>query len=94
MTFVQWAEALAALTVVIGFAGAIIGWIFKKYADSLVNKLVKDYLSELKPNGGGSLRDDVKELRKEVTNIRVDLSHLQGRVAQHLAEDEKTDDLW
>ena len=94
MDFLYWAEALAAFTVVLGAGGAIVGWIFKKYADSLVNKLVKDYLSELKPNGGSSLKDDVRELRKEVTNIRVDLSHLQGRFAQHLSEDENTDDLW
>lgn len=94
MSFLDWAEALAAFTVVLSFVGIVIGWIFKKYADSLVNKLVKDYLSELKPNGGGSLRDDVKELHKDVTNIRVELSHLQGRFAQHLAEDENTDDLW
>lgn len=94
MTILDWAQALAAITVVVGFAGGIIGWVFKKYADSLVNRLVKDYLSELKPNGGGSLRDEVKALQKEVTNVRIDLSHLQGRFAQHLSEDEKTDDLW
>lgn len=94
MDFLDWAEPLAAFTVILVFAGTIIGWVFKKYADSIVNKLVKDYLSELKPNGGGSLRDDVKELAKDVTNIRVELSHLQGRFAQHLAEDESTDDLW
>lgn len=94
MTFLDWVQALAALTVVVGFTGAILGWIFKKYADSLVENLVKDYLSELKPNGGGSMRDELKDLQKEMTNIRVDLGHLQGRFAQHLAEDETTDDLW
>lgn len=94
MTFLDWVQALAALTVVVGFAGAILGWIFKKYADSLVEKLVKDYLSELKPNGGSSMRDELKDLQKEMTNVRVDLGHLQGRFAQHLAEDETTDDLW
>lgn len=94
MDFLYWAEALAAFTVVLATVGAIIGWVFKKYADSLVNKLVKDYLSELKPNGGGSLRDDVKSLQKDVTNVRIELSHLQGRFAQHLAEDDNTDDLW
>lgn len=94
MTFLEWVQALAALTVVVGFSGAILGWVFKKYADSLVEKLVKDYLSELKPNGGGSMRDELKDLQKEMTNVRVDLGHLQGRFAQHLAEDETTDDLW
>lgn len=86
MSFAEWVNALAALTVVIGFLGTIIGWIFKKYADSLVNRLVKDYLSELKPNGGGSLRDDVREMRREMNEVKVELSHLQGRFAQHLAE--------
>lgn len=86
MSFTEWVNALAALTVVIGFLGTIIGWVFKKYADSLVNRLVKDYLSELKPNGGGSLRDDVREMRREMNEVKIELSHLQGRFAQHLAE--------
>ena len=86
MSFAEWVNALAALTVVIGFLGTIIGWVFKKYADSLVNRLVKDYLSELKPNGGGSLRDDVREMRREMNEVKIELSHLQGRFAQHLAE--------
>lgn len=94
MSFADWANAAAAFTVVLAFVGGAVGWVFKKYADSIVNKLVKDYLSELKPNGGGSLKDEVRELRKDVTNIRVEMSHLQGRFAQHLAEDENTDDLW
>jgi hypothetical protein len=86
MSFSEWASSLAALTVILGFLGAIIGWVFKRYADQLVNRLVKDYLSELKPNGGGSLRDDVRELHKEMTEIKVEMGHLQGRFAQHLAE--------
>lgn len=86
MSFTEWMNALAALTVVLGFLGAVIGWVFKKYADSLVNRLVKDYLSELKPNGGGSLRDDVREMRREMNEVKIELSHLQGRFAQHLAE--------
>jgi len=94
MTLLQWAEALAALSVVIAFAGAIIGWIFKKYADSLVNRIVKDYLSELKPNGGGSLRDEVKTLGKDVTTLRVEVSHLQGRFAQHLVNSDASDNVW
>ena len=86
MSFLDWVSAAAALTVVLGFLGTIIGWVFKRYADQLVNRLVKDYLSELKPNGGGSMRDDVRELRREVTEIKVEMGHLQGRFAQHLAE--------
>lgn len=88
MSFSEWVSTLAALTVILAFLGTIIGWIFKKYADQLVNRLVKDYLSELKPNGGGSLRDDVRELRKEMNEVRVEMGHLQGRFAQHLAEGE------
>lgn len=34
-----------------------------------VQKLVKQYLSELKPNSGSSLRDEVKEIHAQVETI-------------------------
>jgi len=40
----------------------------------LVKNIVKDYLSELKPNGGSSVKDSVNRLEKaqEVQNKRLD----------------------
>jgi hypothetical protein len=54
MSPADWAGlAVAVTTVVAAFAGAV-RW------------LVKHYLSELKPNGGGSLKDKVDKLELKV----------------------------
>lgn len=86
MTVSEWASTVAALTVILTFIGAVGAWIFKKYADQIVNSIIKDYLSELKTNGGSSLRDEIKEIRREVTGMKTDMARLEGRFVQHLAE--------
>jgi hypothetical protein len=54
MSPADWAGlAVAVTTIVAAFAGAV-RW------------LVKHYLSELKPNGGGSLKDKVDKLELKV----------------------------
>ena len=54
MTPTDWAGlAVAILTLVAGFAGAV-RW------------LVKHYLYELRPNGGSSLKDKVNSLEEKV----------------------------
>ena len=54
MTPADWAGlAVSIITAVAGFTAAI-RW------------LVKHYLYELKPNGGGSLKDKVNQLEKNV----------------------------
>lgn len=57
MTPNEWAGvAVAAVTLITGFAGAV-RW------------MVKHYLSELKNNGGSSLKDSVDRLEKRVDKI-------------------------
>lgn len=57
MTPNDWAGfAVAVITIVAGFAGAV-KW------------LVKHYLSELKNNGGGSIKDQVERLESRVDQI-------------------------
>ena len=57
MTAAEWAGfAVALMTIAAGFAGAI-KW------------LVKHYLAELKPNGGGSVKDQVNRLEERVDQI-------------------------
>ena len=57
MTAMQWtAFAVSMMTLMAGFAG-------------LVKWLVKHYLSELKPNGGGSVKDQVNRLESRVDQI-------------------------
>jgi hypothetical protein len=57
MTAQDWAAfTVAILTIVAGFA-------------TLVRWLVKHYLYELKPNGGGSVKDQVNRLETRVDQI-------------------------
>ena len=54
MTLTEWAGlAVAVLTLVAGFAGAV-RW------------MVKHYLYELRPNGGSSLKDKIDLLEEKV----------------------------
>ena len=54
MTPTEWAGlAVAAITLITAFAG-------------LIRWLVKQYLTELKPNGGSSLKDKVNALELKV----------------------------
>lgn len=57
MKATDWAAlAIAAITIITGFAGAV-RW------------LVKHYLSELKPNSGSSLSDRVTAIENQVYKI-------------------------
>ena len=57
MTAAEWAGfAVALMTLLAGFSGAV-RW------------LVKHYLAELKPNGGGSVKDQVNRLEERVDKI-------------------------
>jgi hypothetical protein len=57
MTAFQWAAfVVSMMTITAGFAG-------------LIKWLVKHYLSELKPNGGGSVKDQVNRLEERVDQI-------------------------
>ena len=57
MTVANWASLIVAMIAIItGFAGAV-RW------------LVKHYLYELRPNGGGSVKDQVNRLEERVDQI-------------------------
>jgi hypothetical protein len=57
MTVANWASMiLAIIAIVTAFAGAI-RW------------MVKHYLYELRPNGGGSLKDQVNRLERRVDEV-------------------------
>ena len=59
MTAANWASLIVAIiAIVTAFAGAV-RW------------LVKHYLYELKPNGGGSVKDQVNRLEERVDQIYV-----------------------
>jgi hypothetical protein len=60
------ALAVALMTLTAGFAG-------------FVKWLVKHYLSELKPNGGGSVKDQVNRLEERVDQIYLLLCEKNGK---------------
>jgi hypothetical protein len=50
---------------------------------------ITHYLSELKPNGGSSLKDAINRIAVDMVEVRVSLSRLEGRFDQHVEEGEK-----
>ena len=85
MSASDWAGLAVSVTTLIG--ATAIG----------VRFLVKYYLSELKPNGGGSLNDTIKlqvlpilqEVQKDVNNLKFSMGRLEGRFDQHVEESDK-----
>lgn len=67
MTAQDWtALIVAVMTIMAGFA-------------TLVRWLVKHYLYELKPNGGGSVKDQVNRLEQRVDQIYILLSEKESK---------------
>jgi hypothetical protein len=62
MSIQDWAALTAAVTTIAGTVGLSIRW------------MVKHYLYELRPNGGGSVKDQVNRLEERVDQIFVLLS--------------------
>ena len=57
MTTQDWAALSVALVTILGSLAATVRW------------MVKNYLQELRPNSGSSLRDSVDRLEKRVDDI-------------------------
>ena len=62
MSIQDWAALTAAVTTLAGTVALSIRW------------MVKHYLYELRPNGGGSVKDQVNRLEERVDQIYVLLS--------------------
>lgn len=59
-------DAQVAISLVVGIL-TLIGILELRIA-RLVKRLVKEYLAELKPNGGGSVKDKVDEIHRLLLN--------------------------
>jgi len=57
MTIANWASLIVAIIAIVTAFAGVVRW------------LVKHYLNELKPNGGGSLKDQVNRLERRVDEI-------------------------
>ena len=67
MTPTDWAGLAVAVTTLIGALATSIRW------------MVKHYLTELKPNGGSSLKDKVNQLDEKVELLTDLVKQLIGR---------------
>jgi hypothetical protein len=87
MSLSDWATTLAGFTATAAFIGVIGSWVMRSW--------MRNFLLELKPNGGTSLNDKInleiipmlKELRADQVIIGEKVAKLQGRFEQHLEED-------
>jgi len=74
MTIQDWASLIVAILTIVSSLGLAIKW------------LVKHYLSELKPNSGSSLKDQVNRLEDALENQRVDSERSRDRQEKKLDE--------
>jgi hypothetical protein len=77
---------ISALCAVLSLGGVIVSRLIKGHTTEIINNLVKDYLSELKPNHGSSLRDDIICIKTDLTALKVDVATLEGKFDQHIKE--------
>jgi hypothetical protein len=78
MSTMDWAATLSGFA---AFAAAIIAatsWVLKSY--------LKNYVHELKPNGGSSMKDTINKIHSEMIDMRISLARLDGRFSQHIEE--------
>jgi hypothetical protein len=76
MTIQDWASLLVAILTIVSSLGLAIKW------------LVKHYLSELKPNSGSSLKDQVNRLETALDEQRIDSIRSRDR------QEKKLDDMY
>jgi hypothetical protein len=72
MTPENWAGLIVSIITIAAAFSAVIRW------------LVKHYLTELRPNGGESIKDYVNIMKSELTEIRVSMARLEGKFEQHI----------
>jgi hypothetical protein len=86
MTTDQFIALIATLCTILSFGGFVVARLVKGYTSEIVGTLIKDYLSELKPNHGSSLKDDVLCIKTDLTSLKVDVATLEGKFDQHIKE--------
>ncbi len=74
MTAQDWAGFILTVISIIGAVGVVGRWIVKKY--------VEDIMSELKPNSGSSMKDQVTRLEDKMDKVF-------DMMIQHLADHSK-----
>ena len=76
MTIQDWASLIVAILTIVSSIGLSIKW------------MVKHYLSELKPNSGSSMKDQISRLELALDDQRVDSERSRDR------QEKKLDDMY
>ena len=74
MTIQDWASLIVAILTIVSSIAFGIKW------------LVKHYLSELKPNGGSSVKDQINRLESALEDQRIDSMNSRDRQEKKLDE--------
>lgn len=84
MSIADWATTISGFLAVLLAAGGALRW------------LIKHYLSELKKNGGGSVKDRtdlipkvmdmLNDIHDDLLGVKIDLARLEGKFEQHVEE--------
>ena len=74
MTVQDWASLIVAILTIVSSIGLSIKW------------MVKHYLSELKPNSGSSMKDQISRLETAVDDQRIDSIKSRDRQEKKLDE--------
>jgi hypothetical protein len=74
MTIQDWASLIVAVLTIVSSIGLSIKW------------LVKHYLSELKTNGGSSVKDQINRLESSMEDQKIDSERFRDRQEKKLDE--------
>jgi uncharacterized membrane-anchored protein YhcB (DUF1043 family) len=74
MTIQDWASLIVAILTIVSSFGIAVRW------------LVKHYLSELKTNGGSSVKDQINRLESALDEQRIDSVEFRNRQEEKLDE--------
>jgi hypothetical protein len=74
MTIQDWASLIVAILTIVSSIGLSIKW------------LVKHYLSELKTNGGSSVKDQINRVEKELKEQKLESEKFRDRQERKLDE--------
>ena len=74
MTVQDWASLIVAILTIVSSIGLSIKW------------MVKHYLSELKPNSGSSMKDQISRLEMALDDQRIDSERSRDRQEKKLDE--------
>jgi flagellar motor component MotA len=72
MTVQSWAALIVSICTIVAFATGSVKWLVKHYFDEIK--------SELKPNGGSSIKDQINRLEQKSKDAEEDRKHLHDKL--------------